>query len=946
MIRFMIQKLLHKKWMVISLLIGNILLIAIACSNPMYKNASLQRTLTKQFSDYIDHADEYPGVVTLESSMTKGASSKSEYGKMAGMADTILSDIGLKATDYVRFASTMKSNASSLMEREDNLGAHTMRVVSLTGIDEHINIMAGRMYSNDNKDGVFEAIVSQKTFVQANLILDEKMEFPNELDANGKPIEVKVVGVFTNSRTYDPYWIKSPSDYDTECFISQDLFDSQFINPDNQIYNIETFWYDFFDYSKIKPVDVSSIIKKTNEYVNENNSKLARVEEPEYIKILKDFKLSQNKIVTTLLILQVPVLVLLCAFIFMISRQMLDLEKNEMALLKSRGSSKWQIISIYFLQSVIVTMVSIVIGLPLGSFLCRILGSANGFLEFVQRSSLNVSFDGQVLLYCIGAAFVSVGVMVLPVFRYADVTIVNYKQKKNRKTKPLWQRVYLDVIMLCLSLYGLYSFNDRKDTLMVKMLSGSSIDPLLFLCASLFIISAGLVALRIQPLIVNLVFLIGKKLWHPAEFASFLQILRTRGKQSFMMVFLMLTVSLGIYNATVARTILSNARKSVKYENGADIVLKEVWKDNSAFLKYSSSDESSDDSVEDTKLVYTEPDCSRYDNLGEVNSLARVLKDDVTISKGRKGVDELSSKVMGINTKEFGETIDFDSSIMPAHINTYLNVLASNSDAVLLSMNYHTKQKYEIGDTISYVNKDGVTIDSVVYGFVDYWPSYIPRSYNLNDEGVLDTTDNYMIIANLSRLQESWGITPYQIWLKTNGTSDFIYDYAEKNNIQFQEFHDSESDMVEIRNNTLFQGTNGILTMSFIVVLILCSAGFLIYWIISIRSRELLFGVFRAMGMRKVEIIQMLVNEQIFSTGISITIGTVIGLAASRYFVPLVQIFYSTTEQTIPLTVVRNKSDMIRLFGVIGVVILVCMIILGILITKIKISQALKLGED
>lgn len=51
MIRFLMQKLLHKKWMVVSLLIGNVLLIAIACSNPMYKNASLQRTLTKSFED-------------------------------------------------------------------------------------------------------------------------------------------------------------------------------------------------------------------------------------------------------------------------------------------------------------------------------------------------------------------------------------------------------------------------------------------------------------------------------------------------------------------------------------------------------------------------------------------------------------------------------------------------------------------------------------------------------------------------------------------------------------------------------------------------------------------------------------------------------------------------------------------------------------------------------
>ena len=98
--------------------------------------------------------------------------------------------------------------------------------------------------------------------------------------------------------------------------------------------------------------------------------------------------------------------------------------------------------------------------------------------------------------------------------------------------------------------------------------------------------------------------------------------------------------------------------------------------------------------------------------------------------------------------------------------------------------------------------------------------------------------------------------------------------------------------MVEIRNDTLFQGTNGILTMSFIVVLILCCVGFLIYWILSIRSRELLFGVFRAMGMKKREIIRMLINEQIFSSGISIVIGAVIGVIASKCFVPLVQIFY------------------------------------------------------
>ena len=90
----------------------------------------------------------------------------------------------------------------------------------------------------------------------------------------------------------------------------------------------------------------------------------------------------------------------------------------------------------------------------------------------------------------------------------------------------------------------------------------------------------------------------------------------------------------------------------------------------------------------------------------------------------------------------------------------------------------------------------------------------------------------------------------------------------------------------------------------------------------------------------------MLINEQIFSSGISILIGTGLGILASTLFVPLVQIFYASTDQAVPLQVVFQTVDMIRLFSVIGIVIVICMVVLGKLISKINISQALKLGED
>jgi putative ABC transport system permease protein len=114
------------------------------------------------------------------------------------------------------------------------------------------------------------------------------------------------------------------------------------------------------------------------------------------------------------------------------------------------------------------------------------------------------------------------------------------------------------------------------------------------------------------------------------------------------------------------------------------------------------------------------------------------------------------------------------------------------------------------------------------------------------------------------------GLTPYQVWIDAKNSTDFIYDFASDTGTAFTVFRDTSADIISLKNDPIFQGTNGILTVGFVVVLIVCTVGFLIYWILSIRSRELLFGIFRAMGMTMKEILKMLFNEQIFISGISV----------------------------------------------------------------------------
>ena len=94
-------------------------------------------------------------------------------------------------------------------------------------------------------------------------------------------------------------------------------------------------------------------------------------------------------------------------------------------------------------------------------------------------------------------------------------------------------------------------------------------------------------------------------------------------------------------------------------------------------------------------------------------------------------------------------------------------------------------------------------------------------------------------------------------------------------------YTDRDRDLANVSIDPLLQGTNGVLTMSFIVTMILCAAGYLIYWIMSIRSRELMFGILRACGMHKEEIFHMLIVEQIFSGAVSVFAGFGIGKIAS-----------------------------------------------------------------
>ena len=90
----------------------------------------------------------------------------------------------------------------------------------------------------------------------------------------------------------------------------------------------------------------------------------------------------------------------------------------------------------------------------------------------------------------------------------------------------------------------------------------------------------------------------------------------------------------------------------------------------------------------------------------------------------------------------------------------------------------------------------------------------------------------------------------------------------------------------------------------------------------------------------------MLFNEQVMTGVLAIIFGLGIGWGASKLYVPIIQIAYSATDRSLPLSLITSTGDVVRLLVIIGIVFAGCLAALINQVFRMKISQALKLGED
>ncbi|CAI6086863.1 ABC transporter permease [Cohnella sp. JJ-181] len=959
-----LRKMAQNMWLVISLFLGILMSVALVSSMPIYKEATLSRMLVKDLQAQQQTSGVYAGAIWTRASFD--AQTTEQRAKIISDLDAYIKKEGAPASglpilDIARESNTERFSVyrQGTPEKERKSASKSGRFTSLEGLRQHIRLKDGVMPASETKDGVYEVLVTEAGLNNFKSVLGTVLEVDNP--KLGRKMLIRPTGIIEPLREDDPYY-RDPSlaSLKQAFLLDEKLFDRDFVQA-GILPVLTAGWYIALDYSKLEVSGIDKFEAAAKQIQAATVGKVALFRNEFSFpaqKTIERYQERAKQLEKLVWSLNLPVLIMLGFYMFMVSNLIAGRQKNEIAVLRSRGASRRQILLAFAVESLLLSGLALAAGPPLGLLLTKLLGASSGFLSFVQRVGLTVHLTAEAYLYGACAAGAAFLMLMLSVALATRANIVGHKQQLARQGRaPLWHRLYLDVIALGLALYGLYTFRSRLQDIQRLGLGTDDlrIDPLQFVVPALFILGGGLLLLRLYPYILRLIYVAGRRWWSPSVYYTLIQVGRSNSQYQFLMVFLILTIATGLFSASAARTINDNMTDRIRYAAGSDIVVTAQWPNDKPPPPAPGGPASEQpQSTGSTVIHYLEPSFETYATLPDVEQAAKVFRKQVDFSAA-SGSDTTSisgsATLLGIDTDDFGRAAWFKDSLLAHPLYQYLNLIAGDAKAVLVSSSLAKQKNLKPGDTIWIGWSNVQQRPFTVYGIVDYFPSFNPLpptgSVTAGDEDA-QANAPMLIVGHLSRIQFQLALEPYEVWLKMKPgfKSSVFYEALAKSRIATTSVRNVQTELVTAKNDAFLLALNGILTLGFILSILVSFVGFMLYWVLSLRSRALQNGVMRALGLSVRQMAGMLAVEQLLTSGVAVLIGIVVGNAAARLYVPHFQIAFNPSTLVPPFEVIFARLDYIRLYSTVLFMLAAGLGILAFMLTRIRIHQALKLGED
>lgn len=963
------RRLFSQKGLALATAIGLVVSVAIVMSIPLYTDAVYYRILQDELTQVDEDSSIQRPPFAFMFRYIGSLYGLKEWQDVEQVDDYLTNQapdlLGLPKELSVRYARTdnfrlFPTSDAAYADVRDPLEWVSFSFAS--DLEDHITILEGAFpaVADADSESTVDVLVSSSLADELGIQLGEQyVTFRNTQTEFGNrtvQIPVRVVGIWRATDPTEPYWFYRQSVFDTQFFVPE----ATMVNRIAPVLNDEVaqmLWYHIMDGTAVNSSDVGWLLSRISTVQQQAATLLANTRlEVSPQDALQRYRTSSGLLNVLLYAFSIPIIGLLLAFIGLVVGLAVNRQRNEIAVLRSRGATIPQVLGIAALEALILGGVALLVGVPVSEGIAQVIGATRSFLNFTVDNNLRVDMTLATLRFGIAAVGVTLVAQILPSTGAARYTIVTFKQEQARTIRsPWWQRAWLDVLLLIPVIYGTYLLSQQGSITAPgseDMADSPFANPLLFLIPALGAFALTLLVLRLLPVIMRFISWVAGKTNSVGFLLATRYLSRDPGFYTAPLVLLILTLSLSTFTASLAQTLDNHLYDSTYYSLGSDLWLVELGSTETVPLASdtaaegdessefgavtSSSDGAEDSEIAEARWVFVPVD--EHLKVPGITAATRVGEFEGRVQAQGEWTD---SVFIGIDRVDFPKAAYWRRDFAPASLGALMNALAVARDGVLLPREFMRQNAIRVGDSIVVrVSTYGVRaeMNMKVVGDFDYFPTWYPDE---EDVGPL-------VVGNLDYLFEQMGgMFPYDVWAKAEQPLNYDQMLTELRALDLSVLNWRSAPQIIAEEQELpqRQGLFGVLSVGFMAAALLTVLGFLLYALFSFRRRFIELGTLRAIGLSPGQMTTFLAWELIFLILLGLGAGTALGTLMSEVYIPYLQVGTDAAALTPPFQVQIAWQAIMRIYALFGILFVVALTVLAVLLLRMKIFQAIKLGE-
>lgn len=281
---------------------------------------------------------------------------------------------------------------------------------------------------------------------------------------------------------------------------------------------------------------------------------------------------------------QIPLLVLLLQiagivayYLLMVSNMLVERQASEIALLRSRGATTPQLLAQYAVEGLILAGLATAVGPPLAAGVIALLGPTPPFSALSGGGLLEVNVSTNAYVLAAAGALIAFLALMVPAWRVTRSTLVELRRASARpRPTPAFLRYYLDVAFVIVSAIVFWQLS-RQDQLFTETLLGDlQVDPFLLLTPAVFMVTVGVVFLRLFPLLLRGIAVLLAATKSTAVLVGIRSLVRNPTHYTRLILLLMFATGVGMFGASFSATLDRSYADRAAYAVGADVRASEM----------------------------------------------------------------------------------------------------------------------------------------------------------------------------------------------------------------------------------------------------------------------------------------------------------------------------------------------------------------------------------